>query len=330
MHSIFIQSKLDKEKAISIRIIFGEEYFINIQSMIMQYYNQNTLIYLNGKFVSAQDARVNLFGQSLHYGYGAFEGLRAYSTHNGSRIFKAEEHFDRLKKSCEVIGLPYRWNNRTLIEKCYALLDNNNLRAAYIRPLVFSGSNMHLTSSEESNIMIAAWEWGPYLGQNLLRVNISKYERPNPKSFPIDTKVSGQYINSILASSDAIKNGFDEALLLDKDGYVAQASSENLFIEKDFKIYTPPTDNIFPGITRQTVIDICRELGFDIIEKKLTVEDIYNADGAFLSGTAAEIIGIKQVDHKIYREEWENTIGASIQRKYKNLVLEQENYEVII
>ena len=189
---------------------------------------------------------------------------------------------------------------------------------------------MHLTSSSDANIMIAAWEWGPYLGQNLLRVNISSIERPNPKSFHTNAKISGQYINSILASTDAIRNGFDEALMLDQDGYVAQASSENLFIEKDFKIYTPPLGNIFPGITRQTVIDICKQLGFEIIEKRLTIQDIYNADSAFLSGTAAEIIGIQQVDNVIYPEEWENTIGASIQKKYKNLVLEQENYEVII
>lgn len=311
------------------KIVFGEELII-FNKELMQYYNQNTLIYLNGKFVKATEAGVDLFGQSLHYGYGAFEGLKAYSTHNGTRIFKAEAHFDRLKKSCEAIQLPYSWNNRQLIERTYELLEVNNLRSAYVRPLVYTGTNMHLTSSDDANIMIAAWEWGPYLGHNLLRVNISSIQKPNPKSFHIDAKISGQYINSILASTDALRNGYDEALLLDHDGFVAQASSENLFIEKDFKIYTPPLGNIFPGITRQTVIDICKQLGFEIIEKRLTIEEIYNADSAFLSGTAAEIIGIQQVDQVIFKEEWENTIGASIQRKYKNLVLEQENYEVII
>lgn len=296
----------------------------------MQYYNQDTLIYLNNEFVKASNAGVDLFGQSLHYGYGAFEGLRAYSTHNGTRIFKAEEHFERLQHSCKAIGLPYTWNNRELIERSYELLEANNLRAAYIRPLIYSGSNMHLTTASSANIMIAAWEWGPYLGQNLVKVNISKIERPNPKSFPVDAKVSGQFINSILATSDAIQHGFDEALLVDQEGFVAQASSENLFIEKDYKIYTPPLGNIFPGITRQTVIDICKGLNFDIIEKRLTPQDVYQADSAFLSGTAAGIIGIKQVDHVLYPEAWEDSIGASIQRKYKNLVLEQENYEVII
>ena len=296
----------------------------------MQYYKENTLIYLNAEFVNAGQAGVDMFGQSLHYGFGAFEGLRSYSTHNGTRIFKAERHFDRLQHSCESIGLPYTWDNRELIEKTYELLELNNLRAAYIRPLVYSGSNMHLTTSSRANLMIAAWEWGPYLGQNLLTVNISHIQRPDSKSFPIDAKVSGQYVNSILATSDAIHQGFDEALLLDKDGYVAQASSENLFIEKDGRIYTPPTGEIFPGITRQTVIEICKHLNFDFVEKRLSVEEVYEADSAFLSGTAAGIIGIKQVDAQPFPLAWEDTIGASIQRKYKNLVLEQENYEVII
>ncbi|SFS99361.1 branched-chain amino acid transaminase [Sphingobacterium wenxiniae] len=296
----------------------------------MQYYNQDTYIYLDGEFVKANTAGTDLFGQSLHYGYGAFEGLRAYSTYHGSRIFKAEEHFNRLQESCRAINLPYQWNNNHLIEKTYELLSVNNLRSAYIRPLVFSGSNMHLTSAVESKIMIAAWEWGPYLGHNLLRVCTSRIERPNPKSFRIDAKVSGQYINSILASSDAIRNGFDEALLLDQEGFVAQASSENLFIEKDFKIYTPPLGNIFPGITRQAVIEICKDFQIEVIEKRLSIQDIHEADSAFLCGTAAEIIGIKEVDNIRYKEDWEHTIGASIQRKYKKLVLEEENYEVII
>lgn len=296
----------------------------------MQYYNQDTYIYVDGAFVKASSAGTDLFGQTLHYGYGAFEGLRAYSTHHGTRIFKAEEHFQRLQHSCEAINLPYTWNTKTLVEHSYELLELNNLRAAYIRPLVYSGSNMHLTAATSSNIMIAAWEWGPYLGQNLLRVCTSSIQRPNPKSFRVDAKVSGQYVNAIMAATDAIKNGYDEALLLDHEGYVAQASSENLFIEKDNKLYTAPLDNIFPGITRETVIELCKALHIEVIERKLSITDVLQADSAFLCGTAAEIIGIKEVDQMIYKEDWEHTIGATIQRKYKQLVLEEENYEVII
>jgi len=294
----------------------------------MQYYNQDTYIYFDGEFVKATEAGTDLFGQSLHYGYGAFEGMRAYNSHLGTRIFKAEEHFRRLEESCASISLPYRWDNRKLVEKSYELLERNSLRAAYIRPLVFSGSNMHLTSATETRIMIAAWEWGPYLGHDLLRVCLSKVQRPNPRSFRVEAKVSGQYINAILASAEAAKNGYDEALLLDQEGFVAQAASENLFLEKDSTIYTPPLGNIFPGITRQTVMEICRSFQIEVVEKRLTVQDLHEADSAFLCGTAAEIIGIKEVDGIRYAGE--HTIGASIQRKYKRLVLGEESYEVII
>src|SRR5690606_2988889 len=142
--------------------------------------------------------------------------------------------------------------------------------------------------------------------------------------------VSGQIINAILASSEAIREGVDEALMLDHDGFLAQASSENLFVEKDFKLYTPPLGNIFPGITRQTVIEICKGLHIDAVEKKLTIQDVHQADSAYLCGTVAEISGIKEVDRIIYKEDWEHSIGATVQRKYKQLVLEEENYEVII
>jgi len=296
----------------------------------MQYYDRDTYIYSDGEFVKAAEAGTDLFGQSLHYGYGAFEGLRAYNSHHGTRIFKAAEHFHRLERSCRAINLPYSWDNSHLVDMAYELLERNRLRAAYIRPLVFSGSNMHLTSAREARIMIAAWEWGPYLGHDLLRVCLSKVQRPNPRSFRVEAKVSGQYINAILASADATKNGYDEALLLDQEGFVAQASSENLFLEKGSTIYTPPLGNIFPGITRQTVIEICRDFQIEVVEKRLTVKDLHQADSAFLCGTAAEIIGIKEVDGIRYAEDWEHTIGASIQRKYKKLVLGEENYDVII
>src|SRR5690606_16973361 len=171
------------------------------EGISLQYYNQDTNIYSDGDFVKATDAGIDLFGQSLHYGYSAFEGLRADSTHHGTRIFKAAEHLPRLPRSSAAINLPYLWNNQHLIEKSYALLEANDLRAAYIRPLVFSGSNMHLTSAKDAHIMIAAWEWGPYLGHNLLRVCTSKVQRLHPKSLHIEAKVSGQYINAILAST---------------------------------------------------------------------------------------------------------------------------------
>ena len=296
----------------------------------MKYFGKNTWIYFNGSFIKADEAEVDLFGQSLHYGYAAIEGIRAYNTHNGTRIFRAEQHYDRLRDSCECVGIAFPWKTNQLVESTYQLLDKNHLRSAYIRPLVTAGQNMYLTPAQDANIIITAWEWGPFLGTDLIRVSISPYQRPNPASVPPEAKISGQYVASIVATTEATKRGYDEAILLDSDGYIAQASSNNLFIEKDTVLYTPARGSIFPGITRQTVLEIAQVLHIDVVEKKLTPQDLREADGAFLTGTATGIVGIASVDDATFPEEWSDTLGATIQRAYKNLTLEKENYEVII
>lgn len=296
----------------------------------MKYFSKNTWVYFNGAFVKADRTEADLFGQSLHYGYSAIEGIRAYNTHNGTRIFRAEQHYDRLRHSCKLVGIPFPWKTDLLVECTYELLDKNNLRSAYIRPLVTTGQNMYLTPAKDSNIVIAAWEWGPFLGTDLIRVSISPYQRPNPNSMPAEAKISGQYVASILATNDATQRGFDEAILLDSEGYIAQASSNNLFIEKDAMLYTPALGALFPGITRQTVLEIAKVLNIDVVEKKLTPDDLRGADSAFLTGTATGIVGIATVDDAVFPEAWSDTLGATIQRAYKNLTLEKENYEVII
>lgn len=296
----------------------------------MNYFGKNTWIYLDGEFVKADGTGVDLFGQSLHYGYSAIEGIRAYNTHNGARLFRAEQHYDRLRSSCETIGIPFPWETDLLVDETYQLLDRNNLRSAYIRPLVTTGHNMYLTSAKDSSIVIAAWEWGPFLGTDLIHVTISPYRRPNPASIPPAVKVSGQYVASILATTEATKRGFDEAILLDDHGYVAQASSNNLFIEKDTTLFTPALGHVFPGITRQTVLDIARALNIDVVEQQVTPELLKAADSAFLTGTATGIVGIAAVDDTVFPETWGDTLGATIQRAYKNLTLETENYQVII
>ena len=296
----------------------------------MKYYNSNTVIYLNGSFVKAIEAKTDLYGQSLHYGLAAFEGIRAYKTHNATRVFKIAAHFERLKKSCELVGIPYLWDNKELIKKTYLLLEKNNLKDAYIRPLVYSEPNMSLIAPEKVNIMICAWEWGAYLGDKQLKVCISPFQRPNPKSTFVEAKISGHYVNSILATTDAKKRGFDEALLLDMHENVAEGSGANVFIEKDGKLYTPALGNILAGITRATVIELCHMLDIDVIEKPISVKELKNADSAFFCGTAAEIIGIHTIDDTIFRQKWKDSIGATIQSAYKNLVLEKVNYEVII
>ena len=296
----------------------------------MQYYNSNTTLYLNGQFEKAAEATTDLYGQSLHYGYAVFEGIRAYHTHNGTRIFKARAHFERLKKSAELVAMPFPWDIDDLINKTYKVLEINNLKDAYIRPLVYCPANMSLIAGNDASIMICAWDWGAYLGHKLLKVCISEYERPNPKSTPIQAKVSGNYVNSILATTAAKRKGFDEALLLDMNGNIAEAPGANIFIEKKGKLYTPALGNILAGITRATIIELCHVLDIEIIEKQLTVKDLKQADSAFFCGTATEIAGISLVDEYHFPLKWTDSAGATLQRTYKNLVLEKQNYEVII
>jgi len=296
----------------------------------MNYYNSNTIIYLDGKFDKAINSSTDLYGQSLHYGYAAFEGIRAYKTHNGNRIFKAAAHFDRLERSCQLANIPFPWDKQELIVATYKLLQLNKLKDAYIRPLVFCHPNMKLNEPSGVSILICAWEWDAYSGSKLLNLGISKYERPNPKSTPMEAKLSGNYVNSILATTAAKAAGFDEALLLDMNGLVAEASGANIFIEKDGKLYTPKTGNILPGITRTTVKELCHVLDIECIERDITVSELKNADGAFLCGTATEIAGIAAIDDVVFRPLWRESIGYTIQRAYKNLVLEKVNYEVII
>jgi len=296
----------------------------------MQYFNSNTILYLNGRFEKAADANADLYGQSLHYGYAVFEGIRAYGTHNGTRIFKAREHFERLKRSAELVHIPFTWDINKLIKQTYRLLEINNLKDAYIRPLIYCPPAMSLVAAKEASIMICVWDWDAYLGHKLLKVSISSYERPNPKSTPIEAKVSGNYVNSILATTEAKSKGFDEALLLDMYGNIAEAPGANIFIEKNGKLYTPPLGNILPGITRATVIELCHILDIEIVEKHLSVKDLKHADSAFFCGTATEIAGIASVDEYTFPLKWTESVGATIQRTYRSLVLEKQNYEVII
>ncbi|MCX2486002.1 branched-chain amino acid transaminase [Pedobacter sp. MR2016-24] len=296
----------------------------------MQYYDSNTFLYLNGKFSKAADAKTDLYGQSLHYGYAVFEGIRAYNTHNGTRVFKAKEHYERLKRSAELMHIPFPYNINELIKQTYKLLEKNNLKDAYIRPLVFCPPHMSLVAATEASILICAWDWGTYLGSSLQKVCISSYQRPNPKSTHVEAKASGHYVNSILATTEAKSKGYDEAILLDMHNNIAEASGANVFMEKGGKLYTPPLGNILPGITRATIIKLCKTLDIECIEKHLSVDDLKSADSAFLCGTAAEIAGIASVDEVSFPAVWTETLGATLQRTYKALVLEKQNYEVII
>lgn len=288
------------------------------------YYSDDTIIYLDGAFVKATDAKTDLYGQSLHYGFSAFEGIRSYKTGNGTKIFKAKEHYQRLQTSCEAVGIPYSWSNEELTEATYQLLQKNNLEDAYIRPLVFCPPNMSLQKAKTSNIMIAVWNWDAYLGDKLLRVGLSSYQRPNPKGFKVHAKISGHYVNSILACQEAKDNGYDEALLTDMNGFVAEGPGANVFYEKNDILYTPGLGNILPGITRATVKEIAAALGIEVIEKDISLDELKNADAIFYCGTAAEIIGWESFEGAAFNKSWNDSTGRRIQLAYKNRVIEKE------
>lgn len=286
------------------------------------YLNDETIFFLNGEFVNAKESTIDLYSQTLHYGYGAFEGIRSYETKTGTKIFKAKEHYERLKKSCELVKIPFDYNIQELVEATYLLLDKNNLKNAYIRPLVYCGPNMSLSKPTSVSVMIAAWDWGAYLGDKLLRLTISSYCRPHPRSIHIEAKVCGHYVNSILATNQAKDDGFDEALLLDSDGFLAEGPGANLFFEKNGKLFTPQLGNILPGITRTTVLEIAKKLGMEVHQGKFTKEDLFQADSAFYCGTAAEIVGIFSVDTYQFPKNWINSLGKKIQDTYSLLVRE--------
>lgn len=284
------------------------------------YHNSSTVVYLDGEFVKADGALTGLYSQTLHYGYGAFEGIRSYRTEQGARVFKAREHYERLRKSCQLLRIPFHQSVRELTDATYAVLERNNLADAYVRPLVYCGPNMALGKPTSVSLLIAAWDWGAYLGEKLLRLKTSSYCRPHPRSTHIEAKACGHYINSILATTEAKDAGYDEALLLDGDGFLAEGPGANLFFEKDGVLYTPQLGNILPGITRATVLYLAYQAGMEVREGRFTPEALQQADSAFYCGTAAEVVGIASVDDKPFGKSWEASLGHVLQKKYAALV----------
>jgi branched-chain amino acid aminotransferase len=269
---------------------------------------------------------MDLYSQSLHYGYAVFEGIRSYKTVSGqTRIFKPIEHFERLKQSALALNMPYNYDLNELIQATYDVLAANQLSDAYIRPLVYAPANMSFSVNTESHITIEVWEMQPFLGEKLLRVMRSSFQRPNPKGFKIHAKAAGHYVNSILASQEAKANGFDEALLEDMNGNIAEGPGANIFFEKDGHLFTPAGGHILMGITRATVLEICAELKIPVTEKICTYNELKQADAAFFCGTAAEVIGWSSIDEYIFSTNWSDTLSAKIQLAYKQRITEDEN-----
>jgi len=291
-------------------------------------FNENSIVYQNGEFVVAKDANTNLFSQTLHYGIGVFEGMRSYPTQDGPPvIFKLEEHLNRLFYSSARMGIQLNVSLEDLKTACNELLRKNRLSNAYIRPLVYLGRNMSFRKNVKAHVFIAAWQWGKLFGDDLLNVGISTYRKQSPKSIIIDAKVVGHYTNSSLATNEAVANGFDSAILLDENGFVAQGAAANFFYERDNVLYTPMTNNIFPGITRETIIDLAGTLNISVEEKNISLEELELADAAFFTGTAAEVSGIKSIGNNDMGYKWEDSSSYFISCKYHQLVRQQDIHQ---
>lgn len=291
------------------------------------FFNDQSIAFLDGEFVKLIDARPHLLSQTLHYGNGVFEGIRSYETPEGTRIFRSRQHFQRLLDTAERLHISIPYTKEALTKISYELLERNKLTEAYIRPLVFVGENMSLTATRTSHICISTWKWGKLLGDKQLNLMLSSYRRPDPRSYLPNAKISGYYANNIMATSEAKAKGYDDCMMLDVDGYIASGAGANVFIEKDEIIYTPASGHIITGITRGVIMELARDMGVEVREQQISREMFFNADGAFFTGTATEVVAIGTVNDQSFKMKWEDTIGYVLSRKYRQLVTRSGNYQ---
>lgn len=272
----------------------------------------------------SEAGKVSVLVHTLHYGVGAFEGIRAYEGADGrSFVFRLDEHLERLCASCRLVGIEPRYTPETLARACQTVLTENAFRSAYLRPLVFlEGGLMGLSCVDNvQHTLIIAWKWGAYLGEAGLRSGVrcktSPWSRHEPGSGPVRGKITGQYVTSVLAKNDAIKDGYDEALLLDSRGYVCEGTGENLFVVMRGRIITPPLSaSVLPGITRDTLLTLAREDGFQVEERLLLRDDVILADEVFLTGTAAEVTPVVELDGRRIGPGGVGEVTAQLQQRY--------------
>ncbi|MDX1347259.1 MAG: branched-chain amino acid transaminase [Thiomicrorhabdus chilensis] len=266
--------------------------------------DRDGVIWLDGEMVPWRDAKVHVLTHTLHYGMGVFEGVRAYEAEQGTSIFRLDAHTDRLINSAKIVNMKMPFDKETLNEAQRAAVRENNLKSAYIRPMAFYGSEgMGIRADNlKVHVMVAAWEWGAYMGEeNLTRgikIATSSYTRHHVNVTMTKAKSNGSYMNSMLALQEAVNHGCDEALLLDVDGYVAEGSGENFFMVKDGVLYTPELTCCLDGITRKTIMKLAKEQGIEVVEKRITRDEVYIADEAFFTGTAAEVTPIRELDNR--------------------------------
>ncbi len=288
--------------------------------------DRDGVIWYDGELVPWREATTHVLTHTLHYGMGVFEGVRAYNTPDGTAIFRLQAHTDRLFDSAHIMNMQIPWTKDEINEATRAAVRENNLESAYIRPMVFYGSEgMGLRATGlKVHVIVAAWNWGAYMGEEALqkgiKVRTSSFTRHHVNISMTRAKSNGAYINSMLALQEAISGGADEALMLDPEGYVAEGSGENIFIIKDGVLYTPEVTACLNGITRNTVLRLAEEQGLKLIEKRITRDEVYIADEAFFTGTAAEVTPIREVDGRKIGIGSRGPVTEKLQKAYFDLV----------
>ncbi len=291
--------------------------------------DRDGVIWYDGELVPWRDATTHVLTHTLHYGMGVFEGVRAYNTPEGTAIFRLQAHTDRLFDSAHIMNMKMPFSKEELNEATRAAVRENNLESAYIRPMVFYGSEaMGLRATGlKVRVIVAAWHWGAYMGEEALKTGIkvrtSSFTRHHVNISMTRAKANGNYINSMLALQEAVSGGADEAMLLDTEGYVAEGSGENIFLVKNDVVYTPEVTSCLNGITRSTILTLAEELGIKVIEKRITRDEVYIADEAFFTGTAAEVTPIREVDGRQIGIGSRGPVTEKLQKAYFDLVTGQ-------
>ena len=288
--------------------------------------DRDGVIWLDGELVPWREAKVHVLTHTLHYGTGVFEGVRAYHAEQGTAIFRLEDHTDRLFRSAHILGMDIPYSKDELNAAQKQIVRDNNLDSAYLRPMCFYGSEgIGLRADNlKVHVMIAGWEWGAYLGAEAIekgiRIRTSSYTRHHVNITMCKAKANGNYMNSTMALQEALRDGYDEALLLDVDGFVAEGSGENIFIVRNGVIFTPDLTSALEGITRETIMELAKEFGYEIREKRITRDEVYVADEAFFTGTAAEVTPIRELDGRKIGTGVRGPITEKLQSKYFDLV----------
>jgi branched-chain amino acid aminotransferase len=288
--------------------------------------DRDGVIWYDGKLVDWRSATTHVLTHTLHYGMGVFEGVRAYKTDKGAAIFRLQDHTDRLFNSARILQMKMPFDKATIMEAQKAAVRENKLESAYIRPMAFYGAEAMGIAAKtlSTHVICAAWSWGAYMGDEALtkgiRVKTSSFSRHHVNITMCKAKANGNYMNSILAHQEAAQDGYDEALLLDVDGFVAEGSGENVFIIRKGKLYTPDLTSALEGITRDTIVQLAKEIGLEVIEKRITRDEVYVADEAFFTGTAAEVTPIRELDNRAIGSGTRGPITEKLQAMYFDVV----------